>query len=366
MVLFGQTGRNKMKAIIFGVTGQDGSYLSELLLGKGYEVVGINRRTSVNNTERLEHLLDNKNFRLVEGDVTDFISVSAIINDNQSDEIYNLAAQSHVATSFNEPLHTWRVDAEGPLNILESVRRYCFRAKLYQASTSEMFGSSIDPDGYQRETTTFEPQSPYAIAKLASHHKVRIYREAYGMYACSGILFNHESERRGEKFVSRKITKWVAEFKSWINGENTPFDAVSDPDRILSVMNPEEAFPKLRLGNLDAARDWGYAPDYVKAMWLMLQQEQPKDYVIATGLSRTVRDFLRVAFDYIGIKEWENLVVVDPKFYRPAEVEFLHGDASRAKSEIGWSAETPFNEMVRRMVEHDEEKARCQKNMTLI
>ena len=354
-----------MKAIIFGVTGQDGSYLSELLLSKGYTVIGVNRRASTENTNRLVHLLDNTDFSLIEGDVTDFISVSSIINDNQPNEVYNLAAQSHVGTSFNEPLHTWRVDAEGPLNILESVRRYAFNAKFYQASTSEMFGSSVDEDGYQRESTYFKPQSPYAIAKLAAHHKTRIYREAYGMYSCSGILFNHESERRGEKFVSRKITKWVAEFKNWMNGENKPFDAVSDPDNIISVMNPEETFPKLRLGNLDAARDWGYAPDYVKAMWMMLQQEEAEDYVIATGTSRTVRDFLRIAFDFIEIKDWENLVVVDPKFYRPAEVEFLHGDANKAKANIGWSVETPFNEMVKRMLEHDIETASCQKNTTL-
>ena len=355
-----------MKAIIFGVTGQDGSYLTELLLEKGYEVVGVQRRASTNNTERLTALLENDRFKLIEGDVTDFISVSGIINDNQPDEVYNLAAQSHVATSFNEPLHTWRVDAEGPFNILESVRRYCFKAKVYQASTSEMFGSVVDPDGYQRETTAFSPQSPYAIAKLAAHHKTRLSREAYGMYACSGILFNHESERRGEKFVSRKITKWVAEFNNWIKDENKPFDAVSDPNNIISVMHPDRHFPKLRLGNLDAARDWGYAPDYVKAMWMMLQQEKADDYVIATGTSRTVRDFVRIAFDFIGIKEWENLLVVDPEFYRPAEVEFLHGDYNKAKSEIGWSPEIPFNEMVRRMVEYDIEKSACQNNTTLI
>ena len=356
-----------MKAIIFGVTGQDGSYLSELLLSKGYDVIGVSRRASTNNTERLFDVLKNEKFKLIEGDITDFISVSSIINDNQPDEVYNLAAQSHVATSFNEPLHTWRVDAEGPLNILESVRRYAFKAKFYQASTSEMFGSSVDVDGYQRETTQFEPQSPYAIAKLASHHKVRIYREAYGMYACSGILFNHESERRGEKFVSRKITKWVAEFKNWMSDENKPFDAVSDPDNILSVMHPDRFFPKLRLGNLDAARDWGYAPDYVRAMWMMLQQEKVDDYVIATGTSRTVRDFIRIAFDLIEIKEWGPLVVIDPEFYRPAEVEFLHGDYNKAKSEIGWSPETSFNDMVRTMVEYDIEKSKsCLKSTTHI
>ena len=356
-----------MKSIIFGVTGQDGSYLSEFLLEKGNSVVGVKRRSSVENTDRLSHLLDNPSFKLIEGDVTDFISVSSIINDNQPDEVYNLAAQSHVATSFNEPIHTWRVDAEGPLNILESIRRHCFRAKFYQASTSEMFGSSVDDDGYQRETTPFEPQSPYAIAKLSAHHKVRIYRQAYGVYACSGILFNHESERRGERFVSRKITKWVAEFKGWMRDENKPFDAVSDPDYIISVMHPDRVFPKLRLGNLDAARDWGYAPDYVKAMWMMMQQEKAEDYVIATGISRTVRDFVRIAFDFIGIKDWDNLVVVDPEFYRPAEVEFLHGDYNKAKNEIGWSPETSFNEMVKRMVEQDIEKSKtCQKTTNLI
>ena len=355
-----------MKAVIFGVTGQDGSYLSELLLSKGYSVVGVTRRSSTDNTERLEGVKNDKNFKIIEGDVTDYISVSSIINDNQPDEVYNLAAQSHVATSFNEPVHTWRVDAEGPLNILESVRRHCFKSKFYQASTSEMFGSSVDADGYQRETTMFEPQSPYAIAKLASHHKVRIYREAYGMHACSGILFNHESERRGEKFVSRKITKWISEFYSWIKDENKPFDAVTDADNIISVMHPNRTFPKLRLGNLDASRDWGYAPDYVKAMWVMLQQEQAEDYVIATGTSRTVRDFCRTAFNCIEIKDWENLVVVDPEFYRPAEVEFLHGDYNKAKSEIGWSPETSFNEMVKLMVDYDINKLKCQKDTSLI
>jgi GDPmannose 4,6-dehydratase len=186
------------------------------------------------------------------------------------------------------------------------------------------------------------------------------------MYACSGILFNHESERRGEKFVSRKITKWVAEFNNWMKDENKPFDAVSDPNNIISVVHPDRHFPKLRLGNLDAARDWGYAPDYVRAMWMMLQQEKADDYVIATGTSRTVRDFIRIAFDLIGIKEWGPLVVIDPEFYRPAEVEFLHGDYNKAKSEIGWSPEITFNEMVRRMVEYDIEKSACQNNTTLI
>lgn len=355
-----------MKAIIFGITGQDGSYLAELLLDKGYEVFGVKRRSSVENTQRLSSCLANERFKLIEGDVTDFISVSQIINDCQPDEVYNLAAQSHVATSFNEPIHTWRVDAEGPLNILESVRRHCFNAKFYQASTSEMFGSSVDADGYQRETTVFEPQSPYAIAKLSAHHKVRIYRQAYGIYACSGILFNHESERRGERFVSRKITKWVAEFKNWLSNENAPFNGVDDENNIISVMHPDRSFPKLRLGNLDAARDWGHAEDYVKAMWLMLQQEKAEDYVVATGTSRTVRDFVRIAFDYIGIQEWGNLVVIDPKFYRPAEVEFLHGDYNKAKNEIGWSPEVSFNDMVKRMVDYDIENSKsCQQNTTL-
>lgn len=323
-----------MKALIFGITGQDGSYLAELLLEKGYHVIGVSRRASTVNTERLRDVLHHKKFQMVEGDVTDFISVSQIINDTQPAEIYNLAAQSHVQTSFNEPIHTWKVCAEGPLNILESVRRHAMSARVYQASTSEMFGKTVDTDGFQRETTPFMPQSPYAIAKLAAHHKVRLYREAYGLYAVGGILFNHESERRGVNFLSRKVTKYVAELST--------FDG--------------RDFPKLKLGNLNASRDWGYAPDYVRAMWLMLQTQTPSDYVIATGVSRTVRDFVRVAFHSIGVDNWEDYVVIDKEFYRPAEVKFLHGDASRARQELGWQIEVPFEQMVQRMVKHDIEQ----------
>ena len=331
-----------MKAVIFGVTGQDGSYLSEFLLEKGYKVVGVSRRASTDNTERLKGVLDNPQFKFMEGDVTDYISVSRIINDTQPDEVYNLAAQSHVQTSFNEPIHTWRTDAEGPLNILESVRRHALKAKFYQASTSEMFGKTIDSDGYQRETTVLSPQSPYAIAKVAAHHKVGLYRDAYGIFACSGILFNHESERRGAKFVSRKITKWVAEFKHWLDSGGG-----------------NEEFPKLRLGNLDAARDWGYAPDYVEAMWMMMQEEKPDDFVIATGISRTVRDFLRMSFSYIDIEDWEKYVIIDPKFYRDAEVKFLHGDANKAKEKLGWMPKTPLSEMVNRMIDADIKILQC-------
>lgn len=349
-----------MKALIFGVTGQDGSYLSEFLLEKGYEVVGVSRRSSTDNTERLKGILDNKRFKLIEGDVTDYISISRIIEDVNPDEVYNLAAQSHVQTSFNEPHHTWRVDAEGPLNILESIRRHAPSCKFYQASTSEMFGRSVDEDKYQRETTIFSPQSPYAIAKVAAHHKVALYREAYGLYACSGILFNHESERRGEKFVSRKITKWVAEFDKWRNQEFAMVGRVSfinqaEEDDIYYGIpsHGPMTFPKLRLGNLDAHRDWGYAPDYVRAMWLMLQQEEPDDFVIATGITRTVRDFVRLAFSVVGIDNWEDYIIIDPDFYRPCEVEFLNGDSSRAQETLGWTIEVPFKEMVERMVKND-------------
>ena len=334
----------KMKAIIFGITGQDGSYLAELLLDKGYEVVGVARRVSVDTTQRITYILPK--IIMEEGDITDQFCVSNILNKHKPDEVYNLAAQSHVGTSFRQPTLTWDITAGGCLNILESIRCSGLNTKFYQASSSEMFGRNYDlrhyplkdgetklePLKYQDENTVFQPQSPYAIAKLAAHYLVDNYRESYGIYGCSGILFNHESERRGEQFVTRKITKWIGQ---WYNAEDK------------SKVEP------LRLGNLEARRDWGHAEDYVRAMWLMLQQPEPDDYVVATYDTHSVREFLDLAFSYVGVDNWDDLVVVDPEFYRPAEVDYLLGRPTKANRKLGWRTTIPFEELVQRMVKSD-------------
>lgn len=379
-----------MKAIIFGITGQDGSYLAELLLEKGYEVVGVTRRTSTPNTININHIL--QKITLVEGDITDSFSVNSIISQHKADEIYNLAAQSHVATSFDQPNLTTDITYSGVLNILEAIRyserRYDMR--FYQASSSEMFGKNFtekkvptfalgnvlgsitvdekysdsicDLHKYQDEDTPFMPQSPYAIAKLAAHHLVRNYREGYGIHASCGILFNHESERRGEKFVTRKITKWIGEYSNWQNDvysidETNRYE--TDEDNI--IINGD-GFPKLRLGNIDAQRDWGHAEDYVNAMWLMLQQDKPDDYVIGTGETHSVREFLDVAFNHIGVSDWESCVVIDPKFYRPAEVDYLLGIPKKAEKQLGWKRNITFEKLAERMVDYDVEKARLQRS----
>ncbi len=326
------------KAIIFGVTGQDGSHLADLLLSKGYEVIGVARRSSVDTTERIKHLSGNDSFSLVQGDITDASSVINILKDNGNvDEVYNLAAQSHVGVSFKQPGLTWDITGKGCFNILQAiVDLNMLGCRFYQASSSEMFGDSydVDKDGnkYQNEDTRFLPQSPYAIAKCAAHYAVRLYREAYGLHASAGILFNHEGPRRGENFVTRKITKWIGEWSK------TGYD---------------KNFPKLRLGNLEAFRDWGYAGDYVEGMWLMLQQDEPDDYVICTGETHTIKEFLDCAFGHVGIDDWSELVVVDPEFYRPAEVDYLRGDCSRANNKLNWLPRNSFEDLVRLMMEHD-------------
>lgn len=331
-------------AIITGATGQDGSYLSELLLDKGYTVVALRRRSSSEKgLERIQHLLNNDNFKLVEADITDSGCVNNLIRDYLPTEVYNLAAQSHVGTSFKQPLYTTQVNIEGPLNFLEAIRLLSPSTRFYQASTSEMFGKNFELMGdtkYQKETTPFVPQSPYAVAKLAAHELVRIYRDSYGLYACCGILFNHESERRGENFVTRKITKWIGEFVA--SGQ-------------------DEDFPALRLGNLDAHRDWGHAQDYVDAMYLMLQQEEPEDYVIATSETRSVREFLTEAFNEIGIPDFEPYVVIDPEFYRPCEVDWLLGHTGKARDQLGWRPKVSFQELVQRMVRSDIDASRKEK-----
>lgn len=318
------------KALITGITGQDGSYLAELLLGKGYEVHGIIRRASTFNTHRLDHLYqdphaDKPNLILHYGDLTDSVMLVKLIYGLQPDEVYNLAAQSHVRVSFDVPEYTCDVTAVGALRLLEAIREAGVRCRFYQASSSEMFGKVVESP--QSETTPFYPRSPYACAKVFAHYATMNYRESYGMFNCSGILFNHESPRRGETFVTRKITRGVARIKAGL--ENSLF-----------------------LGNLDAKRDWGYAPEYVEAMWLMLQHDAPDDYVVATGETHSVREFLEEAFGCAGL-DWRAFVRHDPRYERPAEVDLLLGNPAKARRVLGWQPRTTFKELVRIMVDAD-------------
>ncbi len=320
------------KALITGVTGQDGAYLSELLLNKGYEVHGIKRRSSLFNTERVDHLYadaheKNVKFKLHYGDLTDSANIIRIIQEVQPDEIYNLGAMSHVRVSFDMPEYTANADGIGTLRILEAVRMLNMtdKCKIYQASTSELYG--LVQEVPQRETTPFYPRSPYAVAKLYAYWIIVNYREAYNMFAANGILFNHESPLRGETFVTRKITRAVARIALGLQD-------------------------KMYMGNIDAKRDWGFAGDYVEAMWLMLQQENPDDYVVATGRTTTVRDMCRIAFAHVGLNH-DDFVVIDPKFYRPAEVEVLLGNPAKAKSRLGWVANTNLETLMAMMVDAD-------------
>ena len=357
------------KAIIFGVTGQDGSHLADLLLSKDYEVLGVTRRCSNVNTHRLTHILDRTRFKCVQGDITDAFSVMNILKEHADvDEVYNLAAQSHVAVSFKQPALTWDITGKGCLNILQSMVDLDMKARFYQASSSEMFGKNFDTkddmEKYQDEETKFMPQSPYAIAKCAAHHMTRLFREGYNLHASAGILFNHEGPRRGETFVTRKITKWVGEYYKFsrqgvaytkgIHDMKPNLRLELDPDYLYRVAHDEILrFPKLRLGNLEAFRDWGYAGDYVEAMWMMLQQESPQDYVICTGETHTIREFLDVAFKHINIGDWSNLVVQDPEFYRPAEVDYLRGSNKKAREKLKWEPTHSFEDLVKMMVDHD-------------
>jgi GDPmannose 4,6-dehydratase len=325
------------KAIIYGVTGQDGSYLSDLLLSKEYTVYGVTRRTSFNNTLRISHLLNKKEFHLVQGDVTDMSSIYGLLNEVQPDEVYNLAAQSHVGTSFNQPLLTWNVTGQGCINILEVIRQMVNRPRFYQASSSEMFGDQYNLDNnrekYQDERTTFNPQSPYAIAKLAAHSAVSLYRRSYNLFACGGILFNHESERRGERFVTRKISRYVADLY-W-------------------ATQTGRSIPRLKLGNLSAQRDWGHAEDYVEAMWMMLQHDYADDFVISTGNTYSVEDYLKEAFKCINIVEYMDHVEIDESLMRPSEVPYLRGISKKAERRLGWKPKMGFENLVSRMVQYD-------------
>ena len=320
------------RALITGVTGQDGSYLAELLLQKGYEVHGVIRRSSTFNTSRIDHLYkdphekDNR-FHLHYGDITDGVGIANLVRDLEPHEIYNLAAQSHVKVSFEMPDFTAQVDAVGTIRLLEAIRASKINTKFYQASTSELFGSTPPP---QSEISPFAPQSPYAAAKLYSYWVVRNYRDAYGLHGTNGILFNHESPRRGETFVTRKITMAAARIKLGLQSN-------------------------LYLGNLDAIRDWGYAPEYVESMWRMMQQDKPDDYVVATGVGATVRDFCEASFSALGL-DYKEFVITEERYMRPTEVDSLIGDASKIENILGWSAKTHWRELAEIMVASDLER----------
>lgn len=324
-----------------GITGQDGSFLAELLLTRGYEVHGVIRRASSFNTQRIDHLyvdphVEHARLFLHYGDLSEGGSLRRILEQTQPDEVYNLGAQSHVRVSFDQPEYTADIVALGTIRLLEAVREYQERTgkkvRVYQAGSSEMFGASPPP---QSERTPFYPRSPYAAAKVHAYWAAVNYREAYGLFICNGILFNHESERRGETFVTRKITRAATRIK-------------------LGLQNV------LYLGNLDAKRDWGYAPDYVEAMWLMLQQKEPDDYVVATGEMHSVREFMERVFDRLGL-DWRRYVRIDPRYFRPTEVEALCGDATKARTKLRWRPRVSFEELIKRMVEHDLELARQEK-----
>jgi len=322
------------KALITGITGQDGSLLAELLLNKGYHVYGLIRRSSSFNTSRIEHLYhspqEHSNLNLIYGDITDGISLSSIINDIKPDEIFNLAAQSHVKVSFDNPVYTVNSNILGTINLLEAIRHFSKNSKYYQASSSEMFGKVIETP--QKETTPFYPRSSYGCSKVYSYWQTVNYREAYNIFACNGILFNHTGYKRGETFVSRKITRAATRIKLGLQD-------------------------KLYLGNMDAKRDWGDAEDYVEAMWLMLQQDKPDDYIIATGETHSVKEFVIEAFNLLEL-DWEKYIEIDERYCRPTEVDLLLGDPSKAKNILGWEPKTTFKELVKKMIDADLELAK--------
>ena len=337
------TKRRDKRALVTGITGQDGSYLAELLLAKGYEVHGVIRRASTFNTERIDHLYadphESPALHLHYGDLSEGRVVRQILERYEPQEIYHLGAQSHVRVSFDQPEYTADVVGLGTLRVLEAVREYSARSsspvKMYQAGSSEMYGAAVPP---QNEETAFHPRSPYAVSKVAAHWFARNYRDAYGLFITNGILFNHESPRRGETFVTRKTTRAVGRIKEGLQ-------------------------KTLYLGNLGACRDWGFAGDYVEAMWLMLQQDEPDDYVVATGESHSVREFLEEAFGYAGL-DWREHVKIDGRYFRPTEVDHLRGDASKARAKLGWTPKVSFTGLVRMMVDRDRELARRERTLS--
>jgi GDPmannose 4,6-dehydratase len=374
-------------AVITGILGQDGSLLADLLLSKQYKVIGVHRRYSNINKTNISHISD-PNFILIEGDITDPNSVREILREYKPDEFYNLAAQSHVGTSFKQPDLTMQINATGVLNCLEAIKSESPETRFYQASTSEMFGSNISylycPNSYgidfrydgkldttcisyqkkwspvfQDEYTPFKPESPYGVSKVAAHEMVGLYRRSYGIHASAGILFNHESEHRGEQFVTRKVTKWLANFLKEDDREVYTMGRLF-PARLYKNRGDDRGWPcppnldqKLKLGDLSTLRDFGYAREYVEAMWLMLQQDEPDDYVIATGKTYTIEDFVKTAFSHAGINKWENYVNIDSSLFRPSEVKYLCGNASKAEKKLGWKAKTTMDELALLMLRYD-------------
>ncbi len=324
------------KALVTGITGQDGAYLAKFLLEKDYKVFGLIRRVASRDFSNLEYLGIEDKVELVDGDLTDEASLISVIKRITPDEIYNLAAQSFVGTSWDQPLTTFDINATGTLRLLTVIKMYCPTAKFYQASTSEMFGNSSD-DGIQSENTYFHPRSPYAISKLSAYWLTINYRESYGMFCANGILFNHESPIRGKEFVTRKVTDGVARIKLGLAKD-------------------------IRLGNLDSYRDWGFAGDYVEAMWLMLQQEEGEDYIVSTGINHSIRDLLNIAFRRVGIEDWESYVKIDPKYKRPAELFALKGRNNKAKEKLEWKPKVSFEELVTMMVDADLERIQKELN----
>lgn len=349
----------KKVSMLTGAEGQDSSWLADFLLQKDYKVYAVKRRSSTDNPWRIEHLLNNPDYVLLEGELTDACSINNLIGKIKPDELYNCGAMSMVATSFEQPAYTFDVNARGVIYILEAIRNLSPKTKLYQCSTSEMFGSNYTEENgerFQDERTPYMANSPYALSKLAAHYSIDLYRKSYGLFCCAGIIFNHGGCRRSEEFVTRKVTKWIGELMKWCGNESPPFSLYNFSDEYIHYSG--RTFPKLRLGNLDTYRDFSDARDVVRAMWIMLQRDKPEDFVIGSGITRSIREFCSSAFDVVGIQDWEKFVYIDPQFFRPCDVEFLRAKTTKANKELGWYPEISFEQMVKEMVEADIERAK--------
>ena len=344
-------------ALIWGITGQIASYIAEEMLDKGYCVWGVKRRASTNNTWRIKHLIGRENFHVVEGDITDVFSVNSITTKVKPYCIINTSAQSHVHSSFEQPAYTFNVNANGVLNVLESIRCLSPETRFLQFSTSELFGSNYDIVGgekVQNEETKFSPNSPYAVSKLAAYTLVQLYRRSYNIFSCNNLNFNTEGPRRGEEFVTRKVTKWVGEYCVWRSNRANHYVTFEDE----YICCNGEKFPKLRLGNLKTYRDWSHAKDISRGVVLAVEYDKPDDYVFCSGVARTIEEFCRVAFAKIGIMDWENYIYIDKEFFRPCDVEYLRGSYDKANRVLGWKPKISFNQMVKEMVEFDIDQAK--------